>query len=133
MKITEETIPLIEKALDIKLYPWQKEYLLNGTRFPDICPCLMYDFDDEIVNSCNIRFDGRMCRAKNRMTGKTTSHCIDLALSDGEPLNIKKPENFSDRKFSGPPSYHKGFFRRFFLDIWHQLKAAGLPVREVKF
>lgn len=151
MKITEETIPLIEKALNIELYPWQKEWLINDTPFPDICPCLLYYFKESIVKSCTYSFDGKRCHARNRMTGKTTVHCIDLALSDGidqtvsdfyrrrkifikgtSPIDTRKMEYYSDYG-DGSRRYANGFYRRMFLDIWHALKEVGLPVRELRF
>lgn len=68
MKIIEETIPLIEKALDIRLYPEQTEYLLhNGS----------YWFG-------------------NRRSGKTLAYSVKLALSEGEPINMEKPLDFCD-------------------------------------
>lgn len=142
MKITEETISLIEKALNIELYPWQKEWLIDGTLFPDICPCLIYSFKESIVKSCISSFDGKRCRARNRMTGKTTVHCISLALSDGEdymyhdgqksPIDARYMERYSDYG-DGSVRYARGVYRRMFLEIWHSLKDAGLPVREVSF
>lgn len=132
MKITEETIPLIEKALNIKLYPWQKEWLINRIPFPDICPCLLFSFKESVVKSCITRFDGKRCHARNRATGKTTIHCINLALSDnGEPIDIRVMERYSDWG-DGSSRYANGFYKRMFLDIWHSLKDAGLPVRDLR-
>jgi hypothetical protein len=151
LKITEETIPMIEKALGFKLFPWQKEYLVNDTPFPDICPCLMDVLDKQhIRDSCDARFDGKRCRYRNRGTGHTVAHCIDLALSDGQdrtildrngfieaiimgidPIDTRKMEHYSDYG-DGSIRYAMGFYRHMFLDIWHQLKAAGLPVRELR-
>jgi hypothetical protein len=100
MKITKETIPLIEKALNIKLFDKQIDYLLNNGS---------YWYGD-------------------RGSGKTTAYCIKLALSDGEPLNVKKPFDFCD---SPNTIRYSQWFKRFFLDIWNSLKDAGLPVREL--
>lgn len=106
MKITEEVIPLIEKALDIKLYDGQKEYLVNNGTY-------WYSF--------------------SRASGKTLAYCVKLALSDGKPLDMRKPWEICDNDYGLPDNKQRYalWFRRFFLDIWHSLKAAGLPVREL--
>lgn len=122
MKITEETIPLIEKALDIQLYEPQKQYLLGETAY----------------------------YGRGRGNGRTLAHCVNLALEDGhdyeitdwnhlggkirirgtDPIDTRKMERYSDYG-DGSLRYARGFYRRMFLDIWHKLKAAGLPVREI--
>lgn len=61
MKIAENVIPLIEKALGFELYEWQKAYLLN-----------------EPVNI-----------PKERAAGKTVAYIIKLLLTNKEPINIK--------------------------------------------
>ncbi|WP_051461059.1 hypothetical protein [Ruminiclostridium josui] len=130
LKITEEVIHLIEKALDIKLFPWQKDYLVNDTPFPTICPCLIDVFDTEnIRKSCSAyHFDGKRCHAIGRRTGKTFAYCIQLALSDGEPIDMRKPEKYSDHDTL---RYARGYFKSMFFDIWDSLNIAGLPVREL--
>lgn len=111
MKITKETIPLIEKALDEKLYDPQKEYLVN---------------------------DGPYWYG-GRASGKTTAYCIKLALSDGDPLDMRMSTgeliDIIDPDY-GPDTNKRTYirwFRRCFLEIWEQLKAAGLPVRELRY
>lgn len=105
MKITEHTIPLIEEALDIQLYESQREYLVNNGSY---------------------WYGGRV-------SGKTLAYCIKLALSDGKPLNMRKPWEICDDDY-GPKDNiypYSRWFRNFFLKIWEQLKSAGLPVRDV--
>ena len=105
MEITEKVIPFIEKALEIRLYEKQKQYILG---------------------------DGP-CRFGGRASGKTTVYCIRLALSDGEPLDMRKPQEICDstyREGNNEPRYAI-WFRRYFLDIWQGLKDAGFPVREL--
>lgn len=107
MKITEETILLIEKALNIKLYENQKQYIL---------------------------YDSTYCYG-GRLSGKTLAYCIKLALSDGKPLDVRYKEviNIIDNDY-GPTENKRNYsywFRRFFLDVWHSLKDSGLPVREL--
>lgn len=105
MAIRAHHIPLIENCLNFKLYDYQKKYLLNEPHnFP-----------------------------LGRCTGRTTAFCIKLALSDGEPLNISKPEEFSDmRHLSNHVSYARGFFRYEFMEIREKLNNAGFDVRDVK-
>lgn len=103
MKIALDLIPHIEKALGITLYEHQTMYLVH-------------DFGI----------------SGGRRNGKTVAYCIKLALSDGEPLNMKKPHEFSD--YGGDnPHYHRDFFRREFMRIREFLKDYGFSVREVKF
>lgn len=109
MKITEEAIPLIEKALGIKLYEPQKEYFVNdGTYW----------------------FGGRA-------SGKMLAYCIKLALSEGKPLDMRpgKIINNVDPGYGmeNNKSGYAHWFRYFFLDIWHLLKDAGFPVRRIIF
>ncbi|MEK3728629.1 hypothetical protein [Lysinibacillus sp. FSL W8-0953] len=61
MKITEELIPLIEKALGFKLYEWQRAYLLEKPYSEPL----------------------------ERVTGRTTVYVIKLLLTNREPINIK--------------------------------------------
>lgn len=61
MKITNETIPLIEKALGFTLYNWQRAYLLGE---PHTIPT-------------------------ERATGRTTAYIVKLLLTNREPINIK--------------------------------------------
>jgi len=103
LKITEEVIPHIEKALGIKLYEHQVNYLL----------------DKGPVQS-------------GRRTGKTLAYCVKLALSDGEPIDLKNLEKFSDFG-DGSIRYARGLFKNCFMEIREKLKDYGLPVREVKF
>jgi hypothetical protein len=68
---------------------------------------------------------------QERGIGKTFVYCIKLALSDGEPLNLKKPEDFSDYG-DGSVRYARQYFVKEFMDIREKLKAYGFPVRDVK-
>ena len=106
MQITKEMIPLIEKALNIKLYEGQKKYLMdNGSYW----------------------YGGRG-------TGKTLAYYIKLALSDGKPLDMRKLKKYCDPDY-GPPEnkmrYALRYFYRLFRDIWSDLKSAGFPVRKI--
>lgn len=101
MKITKKIIPFIEKAVGFELYEHQLNYLLDKGNL-----------------------------ISGRATGKTVAYCIKLALSEGEPLNLNRPENFSDYG-DGSTRYARQFFRGEFLKIRNMLKEHGFPVREV--
>lgn len=106
MKIKQSHIPDIEKALGIRLYTPQVNYLLEIDRM-----------------------------AGARRSGRTLAYCIILALSKGEPLDMRHPEEFSDSwgmTIIGKESYSRGYFRNMFLDIHTKLKNYGFPVRELK-
>lgn len=100
MKITEQMIPHIERAMGFELYGYQKRYLLNSGQL-----------------------------LGGRRTGKTTAKCIELALSDGEPLDIKRPHLFSDRNDRWYAHTH---FIGEFMRIRARLKLYGFPVRDIK-
>lgn len=102
MKITQNMIPFIEKAIGFKLYGHQKDYLL-----------------------------GKGSLKSGRATGKTVAYCIGLALSEGESLNLKRPEDFSDYG-DGSTRYAREFFKGEFIRIRTMLKEHGFSVREVK-
>lgn len=104
MKITEQLIPHIEKAIGFKLYEHQVNYLLDKGGLTG-----------------------------GRRTGKTVAYCVKLALSDGEPIDLRKPENYAD-EWSLPDHkrYAKTFFRDEFMRYRQMLKDYGFPVREVK-
>lgn len=66
-----------------------------------------------------------------RRTGKTVAYCIKLALSEGNPLNMKTPDEFSDYG-DGSVRYARDFFRGEFLMIRDKLRHYGFPVRDIK-
>lgn len=110
MTIKKYYIEHIEKALDLKLYDSQIKYLL-----------------------------GKGHLMQGRATGKTLAYCIKLALSDGDTLDLKKPEKFADKEplvlRRGEReyiNYSRNLFRNEFMDIREKLKIYGFKVREVK-
>lgn len=103
MQITEKLIPHIEKASGSKLYNNQVNYLL-----------------------------GKGCLNGKRKSGKTFAYCVKLALSEGEPLDLSKPEEFSDYYGKGSFSYAETFFKSEFIRIRTELEGYGFTVREVK-
>ncbi|GMX64556.1 hypothetical protein Elgi_38250 [Paenibacillus elgii] len=104
MKLNELLIGQIENALNVKLTGDQKGYLLTNEVY---------------------------CWSGGRSSGKTFAHCIKLALSEGEPLDMSNPEKFSDYG-DGTRRYARDYYRRMFMYIWYQLQDYGFPVREVK-
>ena len=104
MKIDDNIIQHIEQALDMKLYETQKAYLKSTDNYYWL---------------------------GGRGSGRTLAHCISLALSDGDPLDMSSPYDFSDYG-DGSKRYARDYYRRLFLDIWHKLNDYGFPVRSIK-
>ena len=92
----------VEEAMGFELYDFQKKYIL-----------------------CESNWLGH-----ERRSGRTTAYCIRLALSTGEPLDMKRPGKYSDMPHLGP-HYNLGFFRHYFMDIYYKLKDHGFIVREL--
>lgn len=104
--ISEKTIAEVEKALGIKLYDCQKDFIFNGNR---ACP-------------------------NERCTGYTTAYCIKLLLTGGEPIRLWDPEQMkrlADYKKNN--FYHWDFFRQFLGEHYEQLRVAGIVTRIVEF
>ena len=107
MKIDEQTIEIIEKALDFKLYQIQKDYLMH-----------------------DVPLQG------GRVSGKTLAHCIKLALSEGEPLNTYYPDELFDDDYgrrNNKERYSNYFYNYAFMEMRELLSDNGLPVRDVMF
>ena len=102
MEIKEHHIQHIEKAMGFALYQHQIDYLLGK---------------------------GRM--TGGRRVGRTVAHCIKLALSEGQPLDLSKPYKFSDYG-DGSKRYAYDHYKREFLRVRDRIKDYGLPVRDVK-
>ena len=100
VKIPEALLILVENALGFKLYPKQRDYLLGIT-----------------------------IDRWERQEGYTTAHAIRLALSKGEPLDIRQAKNFCDG--SHTHNYAKAYYLPLFKDIWHKLRDYGIRVRDI--
>lgn len=84
MKITEESIPLIEKALGFELYEWQRAYLLG--------------------ESCTI--------PSGRVTGRTTAYVVRLLLTNEQPINIKfDAMKYKDHPSVGYTHFFRNYMR----------------------
>ncbi|SFH21654.1 hypothetical protein SAMN05660649_04287 [Desulfotomaculum arcticum] len=129
----EQMVPLelIERALGVKLYPWQVDFIFHGKDYPlYICPCVVFGSGNFEGARLSHNHDGK-CYIEGRGTGHTFAFCIKLALFQGNPLDIRRPENFSDYG-DGSIRYARGYFRHmFYYDVWFPLKKAGVPVREL--
>ena len=137
-----QLIGRIEKALGIELMPWQKDFITKGNPIPGMCPCMVdmpgmtkEQAREKISYRCQEVTHAGFCYAHGRRTGKTIAHCIRLALSEGPPLDMRRPDKFCDCDYgneSNKITYARGIYRRMFYDVWRQLRDAGLPVREIK-
>jgi len=107
MIINNQLLDKVEEILHIKLFENQRKYLLGEGDY---------------------WYGGRG-------SGKTLAYCIKLALSEGEPLDIRKPNQFCDNDYGyrDNKNRYSEWFRSMFLDLWHSLKDAGFDVREIKF
>lgn len=102
--IDDQIISMIEKALNVRLYEEQRAYLKSADNYYWL---------------------------GGRGSGHTLAHCIALALSDGEPLDMRQPHEFSDYG-NGTRAYAKDYYRRMFLEVWNKLSDCGFPVRKGK-
>lgn len=63
-----------------------------------------------------------------RASGRTTIYCVRIILTHPEMIELEKVEELRDEDHGA--SYRR-WFRTFFMDVWHCLKEAGLPVVKV--
>lgn len=101
MKITEQAINNLEKALGVKLYEEQIDNILFGVGMDHT----------------------------QRQNGKTYAYCIRLALSKGEPLDIRNPKDFCDGHYEN--TLYPNHFMTMFMEIYTKLKDAGFDVRPI--
>jgi hypothetical protein len=115
-RIDIELLEKIEKALEIKLKDWQKDYILDIPRVLDM-------------------------RITGRCTGKTLAYVIKLLFSENKPLAAyrdRQVAEYSDwfsvtnRPERKEPHYTQ-WFRRYLWDICTALKENGLQPRPVFF
>ena len=103
--INEKRIAEVEKALGIKLYTCQREFILNG------------------IIACR----------NERCTGRTTAYCIKLLLSEGEPIKLWDREQMLRlMDYKGNNSYVR-FFEERLTKIYEQLKVSGVVTRTVEY
>lgn len=130
VRITKELLPLIEKALGFELYDNQKAYLLA----PPALTEEQIKFIEDMLGECFPEYQKEFLLKGpailgGRNSGRTTAYCIKLLLTDGPPLNVRKPHTFSDRK--NDRAYSQHFFKNECLLIRHKLKKYGFGVRRL--
>ena len=108
-----ELIEHIEQALNLELYEWQRLYIITGIWQPP----------------------------EGRRHGRTLAYILRLLLDQSKPLLIYSISDarayadnpFTERQYAPVPTHYADGFRREIKDIHEQLRAAGVPVRELVF
>lgn len=103
---SDEIIRIVELALRIKLYDWQKAYItgVSGYLMP------------------------------GRASGKTTAYMIKLCLSDGEPIDLTKGKEIERYIDEICGSHYFDWFKRELWNIYAELKrVGGLKLRKIYF
>lgn len=115
--MNEDLLDIIEKALDIKFYEWQRKYLLKEPMLLDM-------------------------RITGRVTGKTLTWVIEKLFESTEPLDLRDKrkvlihsdwwccDNRADRALGG---HYLGWYKNYVKEIYHKLNDAGIRTREVIF
>lgn len=101
----------IEQALGFELYEWQRLYIITGIWQPP----------------------------EGRLHGRTTAYILRLLLDQSKPLLLyafSQVAAYADNPFMGRqyqpvPMQYVGWFRHEIRSIYEQLRAAGVPVREM--
>lgn len=103
--INEKRVAEVEKALGIKLYECQRDYIFNGKH---ACP-------------------------NERCTGYTTAYCIKLLLTEGEPIRLWEWEYVKWITDGIHGRSYIEWFRKFLIENYERLRAAGIETRIVEF
>lgn len=114
--MNDKLLRKVEKALDIKFFDWQKDYILDIPRLLDM-------------------------RMTGRRTGKTLVYIVKLLFAEDKPLNafdIKEVSRYSDwfcisDRIDRKDTTYTQWFRRFLMDIYNTLTDKGLKPRPVFF
>ena len=97
---------MIEIALQIKLYDWQKAYILGVSDY----------------------------MMQGRATGKTLAYMIKLCLSKGEPINMSSRRNIEKYVDGRHGGRYIDWFRSYLGDIYYRLESqGGLKLRKIYF
>ena len=101
---SEETIRIVETALQLKLYDWQKAYITGASDY--IMP--------------------------GRVSGKTTAYMVKLCLSEGPKIDIwAEADRYLD-EYHGV--HYTRCFIADLREIYHELRrVGGLKLREISF
>lgn len=98
-----ELIEHIEQALNLELYEWQRLYIVTGIWQPP---------------------EGR------RLLLDQSKPLLIYSISDARAY---ADNPFTERQYAPVPTHYADGFRREIRDIHEQLRAAGVPVRELVF
>lgn len=109
----EGLIESIELALNLELYEWQRLYIITGIWQPP----------------------------EGRQHGRTLAYILRLLLDQSKPLlmyglsdaKAYADNPFTERQYAPVPTHYADWFRGEIRDIHEQLRAAGVPVRELVF
>lgn len=101
----------IEQALGFELYEWQRLYIITGIWQPP----------------------------EGRLHGRTTAYILRLLLDQSKPLLLYEfsqvaayaDNPFMGRQYQPVPMQYVSWFRHEIRSIYEQLRAAGVPVREM--
>ena len=107
----DRLIKHIEQALGFELYEWQRLYIITGIWQPP----------------------------EGRLHGRTTAYILRLLLDQSKPLLLYELSQvaayadnpFMGRQYQSVPMQYVGWFRHEIRSIYEQLRAAGVPVREM--
>lgn len=102
---SDETIRMVEIALQITLYDWQKTYIFGKSDY----------------------------QAPGRATGKTLAHMIKLCLSDGEPINLFQQRDIEHYSDGWHGTRYLDWYRRNLWDVYEKLKRQPLRLRKIYF
>lgn len=113
VKKAAEIMEHIEQALNIELYEWQRLYIITGIWQPP----------------------------EGRQQGRTLAYILRLLLDRSKPLIMYELPDvrayadnpFIERQYERVPIHYAGWFRKEVGEIYEQLRAAGVPVRELVF
>lgn len=103
----------IEQALNIELYEWQRLYITTGIWQPP----------------------------EGRQQGRTLAYILRLLLDQSKPLimygeseaRIYADNQCKEWQYEKATTHYAAHFRKELREIYEQLRAAGVPVREVVF
>lgn len=103
---SDEIIRIVELALHIKLYDWQKAYITGASDY--VMP--------------------------GRVSGRTTAYMVRLCLLEGEPIDLSKRSEV-DRYADGSHSTHyPDWFKGALRDIYYELqRIGGVRLRKIIF
>lgn len=103
---SDEIIRIVEFALKIKLYDWQKAYITGAADY--VMP--------------------------GRVSGKTTAYVVKLCLSEGDPIDLTKRIEIARYADGSHGPHYSDFFKSQLSDIYYELqRIGGLRLRTIYF